>query len=247
MKALLPDSFSERYARPGLYDDDTRLVLGISVMTLLAGSFAIQFLGFTYFSNDILSLNSPGFWLHIINALFMFFIVYLNKRVTGWNWGNLGFARPQNLWRPLLVFLGCFGAIILLALYIQPYFQTLSSPPDLSHLMVLRQNLPLLIIALVTIWITAAFLEEMVFRAYLINTLDLLLGRNAWSTWVAIIISSVIFGMMHAWQGLAGILTTACVGFIFGIGFIYNGRRIWPLILVHGIIDTITLITIYNS
>jgi membrane protease YdiL (CAAX protease family) len=176
----------------------------------------------------------------------MFLIVYLYKKAAGWSWSNFGLARPINWWRPLLVFVGCFIAIILLAVYVQPLFQTLSGPPDISHLMVLRQNFPLLVMALITIWITAAFLEELVFRAYLINTLDLLLGRNSWSTWTAIFISSVIFGMMHAWQGLSGILTTACIGFILGIGFIFNGRRIWPLVLAHGIIDTITLVTIYN-
>lgn len=246
MKTFLPDSFSERYVRPSLYDEDTKLVLGISIMTLLAGSFTIQFLGFEYFSDDFLDLYSPGFWLHIINAMFMFFIVYLNKKVTGWDWSNLGLAKPDNIWRPLLVFFGCLAATLLVAFYIQPIFRTLSDPPDISHLMVLRQNFPLLVLAMVTVWITAAFLEELVFRAYLINTLDLLLGRNAWSTWGAILISSVIFGMMHAWQGLSGILTTTCLGIIFGIGFIYNGRRIWPLILLHGLIDTYTIITIYN-
>lgn len=246
MKVFLPDNFFERYNRPALYEEDTKLVLGISVMTLLAGSFAIQFLGYTYFTADYLNISSPGFWLLIINASFMFLIVYLNKKAAGWNWSNLGLARPRKWWRPLLVFTGCFIAIILLAIFIQPWFQTLSDPPDLTHLMVLRQNTPLLVIALIMIWTTAAFLEELVFRAYLINTLDLLLGRNSWSTWTAIFISSVIFGMMHAWQGLSGILTTACIGLILGIGFIFNGRRIWPLVLVHGIIDTITLVTIYN-
>lgn len=246
MKTFLPDGISEPYIRPALYDDDTRLVLGISVMTLLAGSFTIQFLGYEYFSEDLLNVNSPGFWLNIINSLFMFFIVYLNKKATGWNWSNLGLAKPANFLRPTLVFFSCFIAIVLLAIFVQPYFRTLSDPPDISHLMVLRQNTPLFFLALILIWTSAAFLEELVFRAYLINTLDLLLGRNSWSTGAAIVISAVIFGIIHAWQGLSGILTTACVGLILGIGFVYNGRRIWPLILVHGIIDTYTLIVIYN-
>ena len=111
----------------------------------------------------------------------------------------------------------------------------------------MKQDLSNLILALTVVWITAAFIEELVFRAFLINSLDYLFGGNKISVWVAVILSSLIFGMIHSYQGITGILITTFVGLIFGIGYIFNKRRILPLILVHGIIDSLTLISVYNS
>jgi hypothetical protein len=64
--------------------------------------------------------------------------------------------------------------------------------------------------------------------------------------WSSVVISSVIFGLIHAYQGITGILITGSVGFIFGVAFILNGRRLWPVMLMHGIIDTISFISIYQ-
>lgn len=215
-------------------------------MILVSGSFTFKYLGHTYFSENFLDFTSPGFWLMITNAIFITCILMLNKKETGWTWRELGLAKPVAWWRPVIATAGIFAAVLLLAQYVQPFLMELGTPPDISHLFILKQNLPLLITALIAVWITAAFLEELIFRAFFINSFDLLLGRNSWSPWAGVVISAVIFGFMHAWQGIGGMLVTACIGFIFGAAYLLNGRRILALILVHGIIDTISLVKIYN-
>lgn len=113
--------------------------------------------------------------------------------------------------------------------------------------MTLKGNLPGLIHMLITVWVGAAFLEELIFRAYLIKTFEILLGKSFFTTLFSILISAVLFAGIHAYQGITGILITGAMGLIFGLVYVLNGRRIWPLIFVHGLIDTITLVEIYNS
>ena len=240
------DKLYDQYVRPALFSEENRILLGISLLIMLAGSFTLQFVGHTYFADGYLDVKSPGFWIIIGNALFVTAILMLNKQAGQWTWSNLGFARPKTWWHPILIGTGLLGTLLLLSVYVQPFFLAFGPERDLSHLMVIRQNKEVLIVALCLVWITAALLQELIFRAFLINSLDMFLGRTTGSTWVAVIISAVIFGLLHAWQGVGGILYTAIIGLIFGIAFILNSRRILPLIFVHGILDTISLVGIYN-
>lgn len=246
MTTLSTDKLYDHYIRPALFSQENRILLGTSLMILLAGTFTLQFVGHTYFPDGHLDMESPGFWIIVGNAVFVTSILLLNKQAGQWTWSNLGFAKPTTWWYPILIGTVVLGVFFLLSVYIQPYFLGLGPRRDISHLMVIRQNKQVLILALILVWVTAALLQELIFRAFLINSLDILLGRNQWSTWVAVIISAVIFGLLHAWQGIGGILFTGIIGFIFGIAFLLNGRRIWPLIFAHGIIDTISLFGIYN-
>ena len=59
------------------------------------------------------------------------------------------------------------------------------------------------------------------------------------------VLSSFVFGLIHAWQGWGGLMLTTLMGLIFGTAFVLNGRRLWPLILVHGLLDTFILLSFY--
>jgi len=74
--------------------------------------------------------------------------------------------------------------------------------------------------------------EEIAYRGYLIPALTLLLGWN----WGAALLSSAVFGLLHAYQGWLGILRTAVLGLILAASFIVSGV-IWPAILAHAILD----------
>lgn len=49
----------------------------------------------------------------------------------------------------------------------------------------------------------------------------------------------------HLYQGLGGALMTGAVGVLFGVLYLVMKRNLWPLIIAHGIIDTLTLTQIY--
>jgi Type II CAAX prenyl endopeptidase Rce1-like len=53
---------------------------------------------------------------------------------------------------------------------------------------------------------------------------------------LALLISSVIFGFNHLYQGAGGVAGTAIVGFLFGLLFLLTGNLLLPIIL-HGVMD----------
>lgn len=210
-------------------------------------SFTLDFISYNYYSSYFLNVADIGFWLLMYKVIFMTGIVLLNKKAAGWSWKDLGFASPPNWWNPVLTITGTFTAVILISYFIKPLLIKIGGPQATAHLAVLKDNLPLLLFALLLVWIAVALVQELVFRAFLINALDTIFGNNTLATLFAVLTSAVLFGLLHAWQGLGGILFTAIIGLIFGIAYILNGRRIWSLIFVHGLLDTITLVSIYNS
>ncbi|MCJ7629028.1 MAG: CPBP family intramembrane metalloprotease [Longimicrobiales bacterium] len=76
--------------------------------------------------------------------------------------------------------------------------------------------------------------EEIAYRGYLIPALTLLLGWD----WGAALVSSAVFGLLHAYQGWLGIARTASLGLVLAASFILSGT-LWPAILAHASLDLI--------
>ena len=81
--------------------------------------------------------------------------------------------------------------------------------------------------------VTAGVCEEVIFRGFLIAYLMAALGAPFW---VAGLLSSVIFGFAHAYQGPAGIPRTAAVGGMLAILYGLTGS-LWAPIVAHAVID----------
>ncbi len=239
---------TRRPVAPEELNIDQKTTLGLTLWLMLAVHFTLNYVNYTYYSKDMLNMESPGYWLSILNTLFLASLVIFNKRTMRWTWSNLGLKKPANWWQPVLFSFGLFGILVLFSRFIQPHIiETFGKHQNVAHYLVIEGNLPLFLTTTLSMWISAAFLQEVVFRAFLINTLDTLLGKTFWSVWSAVLASAVIFAGVHAYQGITGILTTGFIGLVFGIVYILNGRRIWPLILVHGLVNTLTYYSIYNS
>lgn len=236
-----------RPVEPEELNIEQKTTLGLSLWLLLAVHFTLNYLTFTYYSKDLLSIKSLGYWMFMLNSTFLAALVYFNKRLLNWSWSELGLGRPTNWWQPIIVSFVTFGVLAWFSIYIRPdIIETFGKHQNISHILAIKGNFGLFLTSTITMWITAAFLQELVFRAFLIKAIDALLGKTAWSLWMAVVASAVIFGGVYAHQGITGILITGFVGLVFGIAYVFNGRRIWPLILVHGLIDTLTFISIYN-
>ena len=224
---------------------NNKLLIGLTILTLLAVNY-IASIFINKYMTDITAYDSIGFWLVVLNFTLMTLIVLGYKKYTNLAWSDLGLGKPKNWWQPVLVLIGLYGTYKLFGLYLAPEIMKLGERPNISHLMNIPGNFQGLIVSLILVWITAAFLEEFIFRGFLLNAIDRLLGNTNWSIWVSVLISAVIFGAIHAYQGLTGILLTGTIGLIFGVAFVINGRRLWPIILMHGIIDTMSFISIYQ-
>ncbi|WIY59230.1 CPBP family intramembrane glutamic endopeptidase [Bacillus arachidis] len=94
----------------------------------------------------------------------------------------------------------------------------------------------------ILICITAGITEELLFRSFMMNYLTQLLP---WlSTTGVVIVSSIIFGLAHIYQGWKGIVGTMILGFLFGRLYVTTGS-IYPSILLHIIIDLLVLVRLF--
>ncbi|NRA29233.1 MAG: CPBP family intramembrane metalloprotease [Parvularculaceae bacterium] len=103
------------------------------------------------------------------------------------------------------------------------------------------------LVMVVVVWIGAAIGEEWLMRGFLLSALESMFGGTRVATFIAAIVQSVIFGVLHYEQGAVGIVITGLVGFYLTAIYFIGGRRLLPVILAHGLIDTISLTTIYLS
>jgi len=79
--------------------------------------------------------------------------------------------------------------------------------------------------------ITAGVCEEILYRGLLLATLASLVG-----TWPAVAISSLIFGMGHAYQGIAGIAKTGTIGLVLALLTVFSGS-LFIAIVLHAVVD----------
>ena len=79
--------------------------------------------------------------------------------------------------------------------------------------------------------ITAGVCEEILYRGLLLATLVSLVG-----TWPAVAITSLIFGLGHAYQGISGIVKTGLVGLVLAWLTVSSGS-LFIAIVLHTIID----------
>jgi membrane protease YdiL (CAAX protease family) len=122
--------------------------------------------------------------------------------------------------------------------------------PDISRFDKLRGNITLLVLGLAVVWTSAAFGEELLCRGYLMHTLHGLfekrLGqRLAWG--MAVLLSSIAFGLAHAYQGLAGVILTGFMGLGFATSYFVARRSLGAAILTHGMYDTVAFVVVFLS
>ena len=80
--------------------------------------------------------------------------------------------------------------------------------------------------------ITAGVCEEFVYRGFAISAFS----KVGLPLWLVVIISSILFGLAHAYQGRAGILSTGIFGLLLAIGRLGFGSLV-PVMMWHAGLD----------
>ena len=79
--------------------------------------------------------------------------------------------------------------------------------------------------------VTAGVCEEILYRGLLLAVLSPVVG-----TWPAVLLSSLIFGLGHAYQGASGIIKTTVIGLVMALLAVFSGSLFVPMLL-HAVID----------
>lgn len=160
----------------------------------------------------------------------------------------LGFKREKFTVKNILVLapLIALGLFVFYVFVLVPGITKLTGVPiDYSSFDQLRGNLPACLIALLLVWATAGFGEEIIFRGYFMRQFVKFFGESKVSIVLNIILLASFFGFMHSYQGITGQIVAGIVGGLLALIFYLRKYDLWFVIAVHGFFDTIAIICIY--
>lgn len=150
--------------------------------------------------------------------------------------------------RHLLLALAAFAALRLSAMFVSPWIESmLGGERDLARFSDVQGSLPALLSLLALNWTFAAFGEEIAYRIVLMRGLAHAFGDTPGALTLALLVQAAIFGLVHAYQGPAGILGSAVSALIFGAITLAARWSIWPAALAHGANNTIGIFELYRG
>lgn len=160
----------------------------------------------------------------------------------------LGFQREKFTVKNIFVLapLVAFGLFTFYIFVLVPGITKLTGTPiDYSSFDQLKGNLPASLIALLLVWATAGFGEEIIFRGYFMRQFVKFFGESKVSIILNIVLLACFFGFMHSYQGITGQIVAGTVGGLLALLFYLRKYDLWFVIAVHGFFDTIAIICIY--
>ena len=166
---------------------------------------------------------------HVVRAVEVSAPVLVIMALSGDPWCLFGIVRPQWIMDfTLACAIWCgdrmaYGMVV--SLLPPSLWERSAALPDAHH--AVPGGIPSYFL-LLAVCIMSGFAEELVMRGYLIPRLERLLR----STWIAVIITSVLFGSYHLYQGIMPAAMIVVNGLVFAISFCWC-RRLWPLCLAH--------------
>lgn len=108
----------------------------------------------------------------------------------------------------------------------------------------LKGNAELMLLLLGYSWIIAALGEEIAYRGFFQNRIISIFLNEKIGIVFAIVMTSILFGLMHSEQGIVGIINTSFDAIIFSI-VRYKYKSIWASVLVHGFSNMIGILAFY--
>lgn len=170
-------------------------------------------------------------------------LVLVWARLSGTQWRELGYVRPQSWVRTIAIGI-VFGVALKLVMkaIVMPL---LGAPPINEAYHFLAGNTAALPGMFWLIIVGAGFGEETVFRSYLFERFGKLFGESVGARILIVLLTSAWFGIIHyPFQGLPGAEQATIVGLIFGTIFAIK-REIFPLMVAHVAFDLTALALIY--
>lgn len=189
----------------------------------------------------------------IANGLFWSFTTLLvaiwRMKIRGVTWRDLGLRKPEHFGKTIGI-----SAIILVAVIISIMsFQILkdhlpfslasdtSSESAVSKFGDLKGNWLHFFLIIPFIWLES-MLEEVLDRGFLMNWIEKLFSKTSFATIIAVLLQAAIFGFRHSNDFSERSITVGLIGLVMGIVYVKFGRNLWPLIIAHCVLNTMSMV-----
>ena len=189
----------------------------------------------------------------ITNGLFWSFTTLIvaswRMKVRGVSWKDLGLKKLTNLWKTLgasvIIFVSIIISIMIFEIIIDNF--VLDITPDTSSESAVSKfgNLKgnwghfFLIIPFILL---ESMLEELLDRGFLMNWIEQVFSKTTLATLIAVLLQAVIFGFRHSNDFSERSITVGLIGLIMGISYVKFGRNLWPLIIAHCVLNTMSMV-----
>lgn len=189
----------------------------------------------------------------LVNGLFWSFstliIATWRMKVRNISWKDLGLRKPKNIQKTLLVSVGILIATVLsivvfniikdsLPFLTEPETSRVNSSSKFGEL---KGNW-LLFITIMPMVLVESFLEELLDRGFLMNWIEKLFSSTSLATVIAVVLQAAIFGFRHSNDLSERSITVGLIGLVMGIAYVKFGRNLWPLIIAHCLLNTMSMI-----
>jgi hypothetical protein len=189
----------------------------------------------------------------IVNGLFWSITTLVlatwRMKARGYGWKDLGLMKPKNLWKTLgitaVIMIAIVGSIMVFEILKDQIPMNLK-PDTSSENAVAKFGLEkggwthfLLIIPFV--WLQS-MLEEMLDRGFMINWIEKVFSSTTFATILAVLLQAFIFGFRHSYDLSERSITVGIIGLVMGTVYVLSGRNLWPLIIAHCILNTLSFV-----
>jgi membrane protease YdiL (CAAX protease family) len=184
----------------------------------------------------------------ILRPILGFLAAWAVLRWRGEGWAGLGFRRPPKLWIAGAVAVALYLTNMALSAWVVPLLaQWIAPVQQPSFIAYIRGNLGGFLTWLAIGWIVGGFIEELLFRGFLLDRIAGLLGGTKAALVAAVVAQAVLFGMLHLYGGGFAFLFAAVFALANGAFYLAAGRNLWPLIIVHGVWNSVQIWALYRS
>jgi len=172
------------------------------------------------------------------------------------NWSSLGLRRPISFSWVLRLTVVALVLTIAVDFFAIGLAESLLGPPNdavqaidtrfLERFASVPGNLQAYLFWVAIAWIIGGFVEEMLYRGFLFTRFETLFGGVPQAAIIAAFCQAMLFGYQHHYyQGFNGWIVTGAIGLASGILYLAFKRNLWPLIMSHGLSNTIGLTLLY--
>ena len=220
--------------KPGKYVTGiVGILILLFLISLIGSNWFLGLLGLQVINADLFFTSRMLYWLCL--GLLWFYSIKIEKQHL-LLWKERNYKLLHYLVSAIIIFLVLLAGMfiiqaILLATGLNKQSKTLH-----EIAVMLKANMPLLVFTA----FTAGVVEELIMRGYIQPRLEIIF-KNPYA---AIIISSVLFGLLHYKYGtFANVLGPIFIGFVFAF-YYWKFRNIKVIIICHFVWDVVSLLLI---
>jgi membrane protease YdiL (CAAX protease family) len=172
--------------------------------------------------------------------------VLLYRRGQGW--ASLGLRMPSNVWLAIVGLVALYAVNWALSRWAVPLLAELVHPlPQKPFLGYIRGNTGAFLMWVAIGWIVGGFIEELLFRGFLLTRVSQLFANPALGLAAGIVGQAILFGALHLYAGAFAFIFAATLALSSGIFYLLLGRNLWPLIVMHGVWNTVQMWSVYSA